>query len=128
MFQRVSAALTGVYGCSAVMLGAYAFHGLMDKSDSQRTAFQVATNYQLMNSAAMTGVLALSASASLTPRQVKVARVSFSLIALGTALFCGTIYSKVFLEDFPISMGKLAPIGGTILMSGWATIGLLAVL
>ena len=43
--------------------------------------------------------------------------------ALGTLLFCGSLYSHAL---YALDLGIVAPIGGTLLMLGWMLLGLSA--
>ncbi|CAD2214092.1 hypothetical protein AGDE_01230 [Angomonas deanei] len=115
--------LTGVYGCTAIVMGTISWHGLKDKDEHQRASANIGAHYQLLHSAAMVGLLGLMQSSSLSPCQLCLAEVSFSLLAAGTTLFCGTVYAKVFKGDaFPKRAGVLAPTGGFLLMGGWLLI------
>ena len=51
------------------------------------------------------------------------AHLAGAAFALGTASFCGAVYA---LALGGVHLGPLAPVGGTLLMLGWALLGLSA--
>jgi uncharacterized membrane protein YgdD (TMEM256/DUF423 family) len=48
-----------------------------------------------------------------------------ALFTAGLVLFCGAVYSPIFGGP---SLGMTAPVGGTLLMLGWAAFGLSALI
>ena len=67
--------------------------------------------------------LALVATGLWAPRGGLLARLAGAAFALGTVLFCGAVYA---LALGGVHAGMLAPVGGTLLMVGWALLGVSA--
>ena len=111
MASRACRLVGGLSGASAVGLAAYGAHK-MPGSD-HKTAFDNANKFHLVNSAVLLAA----------PNFGKRAAVSGSLLAAGTALFCGSCYA-VALADEP-SYGKLAPAGGFVMIAAYLAIALL---
>jgi uncharacterized membrane protein YgdD (TMEM256/DUF423 family) len=115
MWIRVAAAL----GLVGVLLGAFGAHGLRDRVEpGQLAAWHTAVNYQLFHSVALL-VLALFASATTRPLGI-----SPWLFAAGVVLFSGSIYLLVLTSWR--WLGPLTPLGGLVLIAGWASLFLLA--
>ncbi|AYU80314.1 Protein of unknown function (DUF423) [Leishmania donovani] len=110
---------SGVLGFTGVVAGAVGSHALKAKSAEERNAFVISSQYQLMHSIAALGAIGLSqAVRSWNPVAAKRLRIAAWMFLLGTTLFSGTVYARVF--GAPKSVGQLAPTGGYILMGGWA--------
>ena len=105
--------LGGLYGLLAVLLGAFAAHGLRDVvSDDSLSSWQTAVNYQMSHALVLlfTGLWRQLGG----PRLLGVAG---SLFSIGVLAFSGSIYLLVLLE-VPW-MGPLTPLGGLSLIGGW---------
>ncbi|GET90074.1 hypothetical protein, conserved [Leishmania tarentolae] len=114
---------SGVLGFTGVIAGAVGSHGLKAKTAEERNSFIVGSYYQLMHSIAALSAIGLSqAVRNFNPAAAKRLQISAWMFLVGTTLFSGTVYARVF--GAPKSMGQLAPMGGYILMGGWA--GLIA--
>lgn len=104
---RVPAAL----GATAVACGAFGAHALKDHVTPERLAtWETASRYHLAHAIVLL-VLALSPSPS---------RLSTRLLTAGTVVFAGSLYLLVLLDQ-PL-LGAVTPIGGVLLISGWASL------
>ena len=78
----------------------------------------MANKYQQLHS------FALLALPSLIPPQHQLClRLSSGLLTVGTTLFSGSVYTKVYTNE--AAAGKAAPVGGVALVAGWLCIALL---
>src|SRR5262249_33396053 len=113
-------ALAGIYGATAVALGAWAAHGLEAAFGARATALvETAVRYQLWHALAMVGARALSRSArgdGAPDGSVWLARAA-QLFAAGVILFCGALYALAF--GGPRWLGMVAPVGGLAFIVGW---------
>lgn len=112
--------LAGIFGATAVALGAWAAHGLEAAFGARATALvETGVRYQLWHALAMMAALALYRIAGREPGQrgaVWLARAA-QLFGLGVILFCGALYILAF--GGPRWLGAVAPVGGLGLMAGW---------
>lgn len=100
----------GVLGTLAVALGAFGAHYLESRvSPDMLEIFNTATRYHLFHAVLL---VALGVSATSVP-----ARITLSLL-IGILVFSGSLYAIVFTGIR--SFGAVAPIGGTLLIVGWA--------
>ena len=121
----------GLLGMLAVMVGAYAAHGL-EKSLTEQgvSAADVAKRLDQCDVAVryhMTHVLALLVVGWHVPRSLaKTKRRSLAAIfmLMGIALFSGGLYSMVFLGE--MGHWAIVPSGGLCFMLGWACVASLA--
>ena len=98
----------------AVALGAFGAHGLQEVLDAGRLGtFETAVRYQMFHA------LGLLAVAALGPRACR----SAPLLLAGTVVFCGSLYLLV--AGAPGWFGAVAPVGGVLLIGGWAYLALL---
>ncbi|WP_417689719.1 DUF423 domain-containing protein [Roseibium sp.] len=67
----------------------------------------------------------LALGALMQVRRIPILALSLVLLVAGLGLFCGDLISRAFLDQrlFPMS----APIGGTLLILGWASIAVSAI-
>jgi uncharacterized membrane protein YgdD (TMEM256/DUF423 family) len=119
MAARLLRGACGLSGFSAVALGAYGAHGLPDKSDYQKKVWERATTYHLAHTAAALGVLGVTGPVSST------AVASGAFFLAGNALFSGSLYALVVTEDSQFA--RIAPYGGGMMMLGWLTVAVAAV-
>ncbi|HUB11834.1 MAG TPA: DUF423 domain-containing protein [Acetobacteraceae bacterium] len=108
---RLWIALGALAGLLAVGLAALAAHGL--------ASIGAARMNMLHNALQMQGwhALALLFCGLWAPRGGRLADAAGAAFAMGLLLFCGAVDS---LAIGGVSLGLLAPIGGTLLMLGWA--------
>jgi uncharacterized membrane protein YgdD (TMEM256/DUF423 family) len=111
MWIRV-AALLGVVG---VALGAFGAHGLRGRvSEAQLASWQTAVEYHLFHAVAL---LALALWADATARPLG---ASPWLFTAGVLLFSGSIYLLVLTPWR--WLGPVTPLGGLLLIAGWASL------
>ena len=115
--ERALLALGAVSGCLGVALAAAAAHG------PGGTSLETSSRFLLMHAPALIGLAAASA-AGLGQRALTV--LAGALLALGLALFSGDLAYRAFRSAalFPTA----APIGGLLLMGGWALVAVAAVM
>jgi len=115
--QRVWIALGSIAGLTAVAMAALAAHGL--------AALGLERLQMVRNAVELQGwhALALLACGAWAPRGGRLADLAGSAFTLGLVLFCGAVYALA-LSDIRTAM--LAPVGGSLLMLGWALLGLSA--
>ena len=117
--MRYSVFIASVLGGLAVLLGAFAAHGLKNTLSAEALAvLQTGVQYQFIHALALlvVGVLAHS----FTSRALTLARVFFTL---GVVLFSGSLYVLVLT---PLNPGFITPIGGTLLVLGWFSLAYFA--
>jgi len=115
--QKLWIGLGGLAGLTAVGMAAVAAHGLEalgpDRVGMVRNAVQMQGWH----------ALALLACGLWAPRGGKLADWAGIAFLSGLLLFCGAVYA---LAIGGIASGFLAPVGGTLLMLGWALLALSA--
>ena len=109
--QRVWIGLGGLVGFLAVAMAAVAAHVVAPASHGI-----VANGVQMQGWHA----LALFGTGLWAPRGGRLADAAGFAFTLGILLFCGAVYS---LALGGVSLGPVAPAGGTLLMIGWLLLG-----
>lgn len=117
MLSRLWLALAGLLGFLAVGMGAYAAHGLPLDETTQRLANSALT-MQGWHALALFGIALLAER-----RGGALPHYAGACFFLGTLMFVGAIWSILL---FQTSLGRVAPIGGTLLMLGWIFLGFCA--
>jgi uncharacterized membrane protein YgdD (TMEM256/DUF423 family) len=117
--QRLWIALGALAGLTAVAMAALAAHGL-DWLDP--AALQMVRNTLEMHG---WHALALLACGLWAPRGGRLVDWAGAAFVVGLLLFCGSVYA---LALGGVHVAMVAPVGGTLLMVGWALLGLSAVL
>ncbi|WP_417793889.1 DUF423 domain-containing protein [Terasakiella pusilla] len=107
--MRLSLILAGLFGASAVAIGAVSAHA--DLSEYGRTLVDKGVLYQFIHT------LAIVATAAFGIEKSKLLLVAQALFTLGILLFCGSLYSLGFAETR--LFGNSAPLGGTSFILGW---------
>ncbi|MBE9606648.1 DUF423 domain-containing protein [Acetobacteraceae bacterium H6797] len=110
MLSRLWLALSGILGFLAVGLAAYASHGLPQDEHIQRMA-QSALTMQGWHALALFGIHLLAER-----RSGAMPHYAGACFFIGTVMFAGAIWSLVLQG---VSLGRVAPIGGMLLMLGW---------
>jgi len=108
---RLWIALGAVAGLLAVGLAALAAHGMASIGPERLTMLQTASQMQGWHA------LALLFCGLWAPRAGWLADAAAAAFALGILLFCGAVDTLAIAN---VSLGVLAPVGGTLLMVGWA--------
>ena len=106
--QRLWIGLGALLGCGAVAMAAYAAHGVHDP-DAVRI---VNAGVQMQGWHA----LALLGTGLWAPRGGRLADAAGCAFAVGIIMFCAAVYSVGITG---VSLGVVAPIGGTLTMIGW---------
>jgi uncharacterized membrane protein YgdD (TMEM256/DUF423 family) len=117
--QRTWIALGALTGLTGVAMAAVSAHGL--------GGLDPAAVAMLRSGIEMQGwhALALLACGLWAPRGGTLADWAGAAFAAGLVLFCGAVYA---LGLGGVRLGMVAPVGGTLLMVGWALLGLSAVI
>ena len=117
---RVSAALLGATG---VGLGAYGAHSARFESTKSTENWKTAVTYQLVHAVAVLSVSAISESTTVY-QQKSLLEAAGKCLAVGSAMFSGSIYMLI-LEIGPKALcGLASPLGGLLMMIGWGILGL----
>ena len=110
---RLLMSTAAAYGLVAVLLGAFAAHGLKDVlSASSLASWQTGVTYQMTHALVLlvTGFWLRQGG----PGLLKVAGVLF---VTGVLAFSGSIYGLVLLQA--TWLGPVTPLGGLCLIAGW---------
>lgn len=116
--MRKKILITGaILGMLAVILGAFAAHGLKKVlSADQIASFETGVRYQMYHAFLL---LIVGMSSFVTP---KIQRLMYVFVLWGIILFSGSIYILATKDATGIdisSVGFITPIGGTLLIVGW---------
>ena len=113
--QRLWIGLGSLAGLTAAAMAALAAHGL---ARLDPPALQMVRNAVEMHG---WHALALLACGLWAPRGGRLVDWAGAAFALGLLLFCGDVYALALAG---LHLAMLAPTGGTLLMLGWALLGL----
>lgn len=108
-------------GMTGVALGAFGAHGLAARLEANGRAgtFQTAVQYHQIHAVALVALGALVAATAQT-HPGGAFTVAGILMTAGTVVFSGALY---ILAIFDVRiMGAVAPIGGTLMVAGWAAL------
>ncbi|HKM36592.1 MAG TPA: DUF423 domain-containing protein [Thiopseudomonas sp.] len=113
--MRYGIFIAAIFGATAVLLGAFAAHGLKHILSVEHLAvLQTGVHYQFIHA------LALLLVALLAQQQASRALVySAVFFTLGILLFSGSLYLLVLT---PLTPGVVTPIGGVLLVLGWLSL------
>ena len=115
---RILILIAGLFGALGVVLAALASHSLQATKTELEIEWVTTASRFLMFHA-----LALIGTAFLTDRRGGLLPVLCgSALALGTALFCGSLLMLAFIGSGSIAM--MAPVGGTLMILGWIGVAL----
>ncbi len=110
--MRYGILIAAVFGCLAVLLGAFAAHGLKSTLSTEYLAvLQTGVHYQFIHALALLLVAVLAQGRP--SRSLLLATVFFTL---GVVLFSGSLYVLVLT---PFKPGLITPVGGSLLVLGW---------
>jgi len=114
--------LAAVNGFLAVAAGAFGAHALKARLDvAALAAFEVAARYQMYHALALLGVAWLTAS-----RSTSAGSAAGWCFTLGIVVFSGSLYALT-LGGWRW-MGAITPIGGLLLLAGWALLAIAAMM
>jgi uncharacterized membrane protein YgdD (TMEM256/DUF423 family) len=117
VMQRLWIALGAIAGLITVAMAALAAHALPGIDPLRLAILRSAIEMQALHA------LALLACGLWVPRGGRLADGAGAAFGLGTLLFSGALYSSTLTG---VHLGPMAPIGGGLLMLGWALLGLSA--
>lgn len=117
-YSRVFLAIAAAYGFVAVAAGAFGAHGLKNAVTPERLdVFKTAAHYQLIHAVALLVISVIGSS--------QLVRVAGWCFVAGVGVFSSSLYLLVLL-NVPW-FGAITPIGGVVLLAGWAMLFLVAV-
>ena len=112
--------LAALMGALAVVMGAFAAHGLQAMlSERMLAVFETGARYHLLHALAM-GLAALAARG----RAARLASLAAALFLAGTLLFSGSLYVLAFTGV--TALGMITPLGGLSFVAGWIALALAA--
>ena len=113
--------VASILGLIAVVLGAFAAHGLRDAlNTTSLESFQTGVRYQMYHAFFL---FVVGLMPQLQPQQKK---RFFWFVLLGVLLFSGSIYLLATNALTPIDfafLGPVTPLGGLLLISAWGVLG-----
>lgn len=117
--QRNFTIIAALLGMTGVALGAFGAHGLeahFSANPDLEPTFQTASEYHLIHAVALVVV-----GWAVTQWHNRWTQLAGWLLVVGVLLFSGSLY---VLSIFDVRiMGAVAPLGGTALIAGWASLG-----
>lgn len=112
--------LAAMMGGLAVLLGAFAAHGLAGRLSARMlAAFETGARYQMVHALAM-GLAAFAMRGRAAPR----ANIAAALFLAGIALFSGSLYLLALTGM--TALGMITPLGGLSFIAGWILLALAA--
>jgi uncharacterized membrane protein YgdD (TMEM256/DUF423 family) len=118
--MRYWLAIAALAGASAVLLGAFAAHGLNGRiSGAAQSIFDTGARYHLCHALAL-GLAALAMRGPARPR----ARLAAMLFLAGIVLFSGSLYLLALTGIR--AFGFITPLGGLAFIFGWLALGMAA--
>ena len=123
MTTRTLVLIAAVLGFTGVALGAFGAHGLEStlEANDRTGTYQTASEYHVYHALALLGVAWLTdRTGTGSAGRRWAARAGMALTA-GVVIFSGSLY-VLAIADLGF-MGAVAPIGGALLLAGWAALG-----
>jgi uncharacterized membrane protein YgdD (TMEM256/DUF423 family) len=112
--SRVATGVAGALGLSAVAIGAFGAHGLRGRLDpAMLEIYRTGALYHLIHALA---VLAVALAAD----RLRRATLIVVLFTMGVVVFSGSLYALAITSV--VQFGAVTPIGGVLLLAGWAAI------
>jgi uncharacterized membrane protein YgdD (TMEM256/DUF423 family) len=106
--------LAGLFGLTAVALGAFGAHALKARLSSDALEiYRTGALYHLVHAAVLVGVAGLQ-------DRLRSARLTATLFAVGIAIFSGSLY--ILALSGARLWGAVTPLGGVALLAGWGTL------
>mgnify|MGYP003118839069 CR=1 FL=1 len=108
-----------IMGMTGVLIGAFGAHGLEDAlTPDNLDTYETGVKYQIYHALLMLLLIVL-------PLSEKAKKTLFFLLVIGVVLFSGSIYGLAtnVLTSFDFTtIGFVTPIGGSLLIIGWAVL------
>ncbi len=118
--MRVWFAISAIMGALAVLLGAFAAHGLAARLDHHAQGlFETGARYHMYHALA-TGLAGLAMRGAARPR----ARLAAIFFVTGIVLFSGSLYLLALTGI--VAFALVTPLGGLSFLAGWITLALTA--
>ena len=108
--------VTGLSGALAVTLGAIGAHAIIHRDDHMKDTWKIASQYHFIHT------LALGFAASQFTGKKRT--IVCSLLTAGMIFFSGACYTIVFMNEKK-PYNYFAPVGGFMLIGGWAAMALI---
>jgi len=108
---------------SSGAFGAHALKATLSKKAGAGDNWRTAVSYQLVHAVALLAISTIDRKSMKTPPSPS----SWSggkLMALGTAMFSGSIYLLTLDVGPKKLLGPITPVGGLLLISGWVMVGM----
>ncbi len=107
--------IAAVFGALAVLLGAFAAHGLKGTLNADSLAvLQIGVQYQFIHALALLLVAVL-----LQLHGARALLLTAVFFTLGIVLFSGSLYLLVLT---PVNLGLITPVGGVFFVLGWLSL------
>ena len=117
-FSRLFLTLGASGGGIAVVLGAFAAHGLRDRLDTAALhAFETGVTYQFFHSIALCVLALWCRHLTRVPGVGDAAVFAGAAFIVGIVFFSGSLYALAL--GGPRWLGPITPIGGLAFISGW---------
>ena len=115
MYSRWVLSAGAGFALLAVVLGAFAAHGLKAVLDGQQLAlFETASRYQMYHALALLVVGVMLTNPQFSRSLLKLAAIAF---ILGIILFSGSLYLLALVGAS--WLGAITPLGGIAFLAGW---------
>jgi uncharacterized membrane protein YgdD (TMEM256/DUF423 family) len=119
--RRILAA-GAIFALLAVLLGAFAAHGLKSTLDAYRLGiFETAARYQMYHAFALLIAGAIASRPGYSPRWLRAAALAFGF---GILLFSGSLYALALTGIG--WLGAVTPLGGVAFVLGWLALAIAA--
>ena len=119
---RRTVAAGAIFAMLAVLLGAFAAHGLKSTLDAYRLGiFETAVRYQMYHAIALLIAGTIASRPGYSPRWLKGAALAFGL---GILLFSGSLYALALTGIG--WLGAVTPLGGVAFIFGWISLAIAA--
>jgi uncharacterized membrane protein YgdD (TMEM256/DUF423 family) len=117
--KRAGLGVAGLLGFSAVAIGAFGAHGLRGRlSPAMLEIYRTGALYHLVHAVA---VLAIALGGD----RLRRGRLILTLFTAGIVVFAGSLYALALTGVG--ALGAVTPLGGLLLLAGWALVALEAI-
>jgi uncharacterized membrane protein YgdD (TMEM256/DUF423 family) len=109
--------IAGVFGAVAVIMGAFAAHGLQGRVEDKALEWvRTGAHYQIVHALALLG-WAIWVQMRVRTGGALAGDLPGWAFTIGTIIFSGTLYAMAL--GGPRWLGAITPIGGTLLIAAW---------